>query len=164
MRYKTIGPVVLVFLLFFLTASTVSPAPQKVSDEQQIKHVLNRLGFGARPGDIERVQKLGIREYIEQQLHPDRINDALADEKAATFTSLKMKRTELFDEYPNPGQLARQLGLRNPNQNAAPNAATANPTTQTDQAAAGTNQTDQAAARKRTRGSRPQLEGRSSNT
>ena len=77
MRYKTIGPVVLVFLLFFLTASTVSPAPQKVSDEQQIKHVLNRLGFGVRPGDIERVQKLGIREFIEQQLHPDRINDAL---------------------------------------------------------------------------------------
>ena len=144
MRYKTIGPVVLVFLLFFLSASTVSPAPRKASDEQQIKHVLNRLGFGARPGDIERVQKLGIREYIEQQLHPERINDALADEKAATFTSLKMKRTELFDEYPDPGQLARQLGLRNPNQNAAPNAANC--------------------SSHEPEGAKPQLEGRSSNT
>ena len=136
MRYKTIGPVVLVFLLFFLSASTVSPAPWKASDEQQIKHVLNRVGFGARPGDIERVQKLGIREYIEQQLHPERINDALADEKVATFSSLRMKRQDLFEEYPNPQQLARQLGLRNPNQNAASDAANTNPTNQKEQAAA----------------------------
>jgi uncharacterized protein (DUF1800 family) len=136
MRYKTIGPVVLVFLLFFLSASTVSPAPWKASDEQQIKHVLNRLGFGVRPGDIERVQKLGIREYIEQQLHPERINDALADEKVLTFSSLGMKRQDLFEEYPNPQQLARQLGLRNPNQKAASDAANTNPTNQKEQAAA----------------------------
>jgi uncharacterized protein (DUF1800 family) len=136
MRYKTIGPIVLVFLLFFLSASPVSPAPWKASDEQEIKHVLNRLGFGARPGDIERVQKLGVREYIEQQLHPERINDALAEEKTATFSSLGMKRQDLFEEYPNPQQLARQLGLRNPNQNAASDAANTNPTNQKEQAAA----------------------------
>ena len=79
-------------------------------------------------------KRLGIREYIEQQLHPERINDARADEKAATFSSLTMKRTELFDEYPDPQQLARQLGLRNPNQKA--NAALQHdPNDQTDQAA-----------------------------
>jgi uncharacterized protein (DUF1800 family) len=36
-------------------------------------HVLNRLAFGPRPGDIERVMKMGIDSYIDQQLHPETI-------------------------------------------------------------------------------------------
>ena len=38
--------------------------------------MLNRIGFGARPGDVERVQQMGLAAYIEQQLHPERIADA----------------------------------------------------------------------------------------
>ena len=33
-------------------------------------HVLNRLGFGPRPGDIDRVAGMGVRAYIDQQLDP----------------------------------------------------------------------------------------------
>jgi len=39
-------------------------------DARTIAHVLDRLGFGARPGDVERVQKMGLAKYIEQQLTP----------------------------------------------------------------------------------------------
>ena len=123
MRHKTIRPVVLALVLLLVAVTVVTPAPQKASqasEEQQIKHVLNRLGFGARPGDVERVQKTGIKDYIEQQLHPDRINDSRADDKTAGLTSLTLKRQDLFEEYPDPQQLARQLGLRRPNQNATP--------------------------------------------
>ena len=136
MRHKTIRPVVLLLLLLSAAASAVTPAFPRISDEQQIKHVLNRLGFGARPGDVERVQKQGIREYVEQQLHPEKISDSLADEKVAGLSSLKMKQDDLFDEYPDPQQLRRQLGLRNPNQNANPTAPNANPKAQNEQAAA----------------------------
>ncbi len=44
-------------------------------DDRAIAHVLNRLGFGPAPGDIERVRGIGLAAYIEQQLHPERIAD-----------------------------------------------------------------------------------------
>src|SRR5678815_2076902 len=133
MRHKTIRPIVLVLLLLLATATAVSPAAPRISEDQQINHVLNRLGFGARPGDVDRVQKLGIREYIERQLNPDRISDTVVEEKVAGFTSLKMDRSDLLEEYPNPQQLARKLGIRNPNQ---PNNSTDPNANQKQQAAA----------------------------
>jgi uncharacterized protein (DUF1800 family) len=135
MRDKTVRPIVLVLSLLVVTA-TVLPAPQANSDEQRITHVLNRLGFGPRPGDVDRVRKVGMRDYIEQQLHPERISDSLAEDKAAVFSSLKMSRDQIIDQYPQPQQLARQLGIRNPNQTATPNDPNPNPAQQREQAAA----------------------------
>lgn len=135
MRHKTIRPIVLVLLLVFLSAAVVIPASPRISEDQQITHLLNRIGFGARPGDVQRVQKLGVRQYIEQQLYPDRIPDKRADEITAGFVSLTMKRSDILEEYPNPQQLARKLGLRKPNQNNDPTA-TNNPKAQKEQAAA----------------------------
>ena len=42
---------------------------------RQAEHALNRLAFGARPGDVERVLRIGVDRWIEQQLHPERIAD-----------------------------------------------------------------------------------------
>ena len=53
-------------LLHTATASAVTSA----STAQQAVHVLNRLGFGPRPGDIDRVAGMGVRAYIDQQLDP----------------------------------------------------------------------------------------------
>src|SRR6266496_960659 len=49
---------------------------RRLTDEQRIVHVLNRLGFGARPGDVARVQQMGLENYINQQLNPEKIPDA----------------------------------------------------------------------------------------
>src|ERR1700757_2406372 len=38
---------------------------------QNALHVLDRLGYGPRPGDLDNVQAVGVDAYIEQQLHPD---------------------------------------------------------------------------------------------
>jgi hypothetical protein len=38
-------------------------------------HVLNRLTFGPRPGDVERVLDMGIDRWIDQQLRPESIVD-----------------------------------------------------------------------------------------
>lgn len=40
-----------------------------------ITHVLRRVTFGPRPGDHARVAEMGIDAYIEEQLHPERIDD-----------------------------------------------------------------------------------------
>ena len=47
-------------------------------DDAAITHVLNRLTFGPRPGDVEKVRAIGLASWIEQQLHPERIDDAAA--------------------------------------------------------------------------------------
>lgn len=108
--------------LFALLASTLSlgasaqrnSALQKASltKDQHIQHVLNRLGFGLRPGDVARVKAMGLNTYINQQLNPENINDALADAKVKNLATLNMTTAELYQKFPQPGQLLRQLERR----------------------------------------------------
>jgi len=44
-----------------------------LAPDQQAVHVLNRLAFGPRPGDVERVRQMGVERYIDEQLHPETI-------------------------------------------------------------------------------------------
>src|SRR6201991_3366182 len=85
---------------------------QRLNDEQRIIHVLNRLGFGVRPGDVERVKSIGLEQYINQQLNPQKIADTVADNKVKDLTVLDMSTAELYTKYPQPGQLLRQLQQR----------------------------------------------------
>ncbi|MEO7189746.1 MAG: DUF1800 domain-containing protein [Vicinamibacterales bacterium] len=93
-------------------ALTVVPAaqrPKDLPDTRAISHVLNRVGFGARPGDIDRVQALGIPAYVEQQLHPEKIDDGLLDKRLVGFSTLTMSASELASTYFEPAQrLQRQ--------------------------------------------------------
>src|SRR5918997_1307846 len=102
-------------LAIILTISFVAPAPTKtraLTEEQRIIHVLNRLGFGARPGDVERVKALGLENYINQQLNPEKIADTVAENKVKDLNVLNMTTAELYEKYPQPGQLLRQLQAR----------------------------------------------------
>jgi uncharacterized protein (DUF1800 family) len=82
---------------------------QRLTEEQRILHVLNRLGFGARPGDVERVRAMGLDRYVEQQLHPEKISDEVADAKVKNLDALKLSTPELYAKYPQPNQLLRQM-------------------------------------------------------
>lgn len=68
-----------------------------------ISHALNRLTFGARPGDHERVKKLGpdarsaAAAFIEEQLRPERIDDAYAWRFIRRFETLNQPPGELFE-------------------------------------------------------------------
>ena len=55
------------------------------TDPRVAAHVLNRLGFGPRPADVPRVAAMGVRAYIEQQLHPGTLPDPIVDERLAAF-------------------------------------------------------------------------------
>src|SRR5882724_2284852 len=93
------------------TAANKSTA--KLTQDQRILHVLNRLGFGARPGDVERVKAMGVDKYIEQQLSPEKINDAASEAKLQNLETLRIPTAELYEKYPQPGQLLKQLQKRN---------------------------------------------------
>ncbi len=100
-----------VFGAYALAQNKPSPT-NRLTEEQRIVHVLNRLGFGARPGDIERVKAMGIETYINQQLAPEKIADNVAEDKVRSLATLSMTTAELYEKYPQPGMLLRQLERR----------------------------------------------------
>src|SRR6185503_1825146 len=83
-----------------------------LKEDQRILHVLNRLGFGARPGDVARVKAIGLDNYINQQLDPQKIGDAVADAKIRDLSTLNMTTAQLYENFPQPGQLLRQMERR----------------------------------------------------
>lgn len=95
-------------LLTVLLASTLpaTHAAETVKIEAAL-HVLNRLGYGPAPGDLEYVQRVGIESYILQQLHPERI--ALPETLRAKLDALEtlpLDPLQLFIQYGPP--LARR--------------------------------------------------------
>ncbi len=82
---------------------------RKLTEEQKIIHVLNRLGFGARPGDVEKVKAIGLLKYIDRQLDPNTINDDALAGRVRNLEAFSLSTSELFAKYPNPGALLRQL-------------------------------------------------------
>ena len=70
---------------------------------------MNRLTFGPRPGDAESVQSIGLKNWIDQQLHPNRIQESPELlEKLRVLDSLSMSSRDLVQNYPGP-QMARQM-------------------------------------------------------
>jgi uncharacterized protein (DUF1800 family) len=67
---KTTSSLIVVALVL-LASSPLRAAG--ISPDQQAVHVLNRLGYGPRPGDIERVRQMGVQRYIDSQLNPESI-------------------------------------------------------------------------------------------
>ncbi len=77
----------------------------------KVIHLLNRLSLGISPGEIDRVQKLGIDKYIQQQLNPDSIAQSpILAERLAKLDTIDLTPVELFQRY-NPN---RQVDNQNP--------------------------------------------------
>ncbi len=110
-----IGKVCTIVVMAALTAPMFAAPSAAVGDKkaltqnQKALHLLNRLGFGARPGDVERVNSMGLQKYIDQQLNPAAIDDAVAEKKVGNLDAFNMSTAEVFAKYPNPGALLRML-------------------------------------------------------
>src|SRR6185312_16412330 len=95
-------------LVFSVGAQQMSAQKSRsasLNQEQRILHVLNRLGFGARPGDVERVKAIGLDSYINQQLNPGGISDSVLEAKLQdrNLSTLTMTTAQLLEKYPKPG-------------------------------------------------------------
>src|ERR1035441_6089576 len=76
------------------------PFDQRLSQDQKITQVLNRLTFGPRPGDVEQVRRIGVAKWIDLQLHPERISENPALEaKLKPLQSLSLTLPEIAKEY-----------------------------------------------------------------
>jgi uncharacterized protein (DUF1800 family) len=80
-----------------------------LTEEQRIIHFLNRTSFGPTAEEVQSVKRLGISRYLDEQLEPSNIPDALAEEKIAGLKTLRLSSRELLELYPPP-RLAPQPG------------------------------------------------------
>jgi uncharacterized protein (DUF1800 family) len=82
---------------------------QQIPKDQRIEQALNRLTFGARPDDAAEVQAIGLKVWIDRQLHPDRIaENPVLLEKLKTLDTLTMTGDQLVRNYPTP-QMVKQM-------------------------------------------------------
>ena len=84
-----------------------SAVPSK-ADVRTVAHVLDRIGFGARPGDIARVQQIGLAAYIDAQLQPERIADGALAARLSEFPTLTKSTSELASENFRPAEAVRR--------------------------------------------------------
>lgn len=85
--------IVLAFLALAGTARAQAPADSV--ERARALHAINRLTFGARPGDVDRVTAMGVDAFIAEQLQPESITDAALERRLRTFTVLRTDQAEL---------------------------------------------------------------------
>src|SRR5260370_20088744 len=74
---------------------------KKLNKDDQILHALDRLTFGPRPGDVATVKKMGVKKWIDQQLHPEQIKEnPELEAKLQPLESLRMTPLETVQHYP----------------------------------------------------------------
>ena len=92
-------------LCFLVAAAYAAEMPKN----QRILQALNRLTFGPRSGDVERVRAIGLKKWIDLELHPDRApENPVLVEKLKALDTLAMTSDELVRDYPPP-QIVRQM-------------------------------------------------------
>lgn len=80
----------------------------ELSADEAILHALNRLAYGPRPGDAERIRQMGLAKWIDQQLNPNSIDDKAMEARLDVFPTLRMSTAELLEEYPRPNKAEKQ--------------------------------------------------------
>jgi uncharacterized protein (DUF1800 family) len=84
----------------------------ELSADEAILHALNRLAYGPRPGDVERVRQMGLAKWIEQQLNPNSIDDRAVEVRLEQFPTLRMSTSKLLAEYPQPKKQEKQVAVK----------------------------------------------------
>jgi uncharacterized protein (DUF1800 family) len=74
--------------------------PVSGSSEADALHVLNRLAYGPCPGDVDRVMRMGVDRYIDEQLHPESIpmSDALT-KRLNALSQEELPQAQLITTY-----------------------------------------------------------------
>ncbi len=80
----------------------------QMPEQKRAMHALNRLTFGPRPGDSNRVMAMGVDQWIDQQLHPDKIDDHALEARLAPLRTLRMDTRDIVENFP-PEQVIKAV-------------------------------------------------------
>jgi uncharacterized protein (DUF1800 family) len=112
-----IGPALLLPLLGLTISAQLALGHKKdnptsavtqMDQQKRAVHALNRLTFGPRPGDVDHVMAIGVDKWIDQQLHPDKIDDSALDARLSPLRTLHMDTREIVENFP-PEQMIRAV-------------------------------------------------------
>jgi uncharacterized protein (DUF1800 family) len=108
---------VLIAPIFTIVLVTSSPSVESKSalpnDDAAIVHALNRLTFGATARDVERVKRIGLAKWIDEQLNPSRIDDSRMQARLAGFETLTLSSEVIARDYERPARQERLQARRN---------------------------------------------------
>src|ERR1700728_4916482 len=97
-------------LSFSMPAFPQAPAPPKspkkslpaaLTERQRAVQALNRLTFGPRPGDVGVVLQKGVDDWIEDQLHPESLDDSALNARLGPYSSTRMNPKQLAETFPS---------------------------------------------------------------
>src|SRR5262245_28588741 len=108
-------PFALAFLLLLAASGGTPPIQAAAADDAVIVHALNRLTYGPRPGDVERVKAMGLQKWIDLQLTPARIDNSTLDARLQSLETLTLDSETIQREYAGPAMIERRKRrLENP--------------------------------------------------
>ncbi len=79
------------------------------ADTAAVRHLLSRATFGVRPADLERALTIGVDAWLSEQLEPGRIADHGMEQRLAIYPAASMEQAELYERFPPPQVLQREL-------------------------------------------------------
>jgi len=101
-----------IFPAIFAIADTTGAArlfTRDIPKDQRVQQALSRLTFGPRPGDVEAVNAMGLKKWIDLQLHPEQIpENPVLEAKLKYMDTLGMSASQMVRDYPSP-QVVRQM-------------------------------------------------------
>lgn len=107
--FARIGLILILAPALSFAASKKVPPTKKtgapLTQEQRAIHALNRLTFGPRPGDLDQVLKIGVDKWIDEQLHPESVDDSALNARLAPLRTLNMTPKDLVQKFPSPGMI-----------------------------------------------------------
>lgn len=72
-----------------------------LSQRDRAIQLLDRLTFGPRPGEVDKVLSIGIDRWFEQQLAPETINDDAVNHRLADYPTLTMTPEQALTAFPD---------------------------------------------------------------
>ena len=110
---------ILLLSIFLSLAFTVDPFSSEqrlqmpyrkegLSEREAAEHLLSRLGFGGRPGDIEKLLATGLDKWVLQQLEHS-LPDTELEKKLSGYDALALDNETIVNTYLNAGQVLRMM-------------------------------------------------------
>jgi uncharacterized protein (DUF1800 family) len=80
-----------------------------IPQDQRYLLVLDRFTYGPRPGDVEKLQKMGLNAWFQQQMDPAKIDDSVLEAKLANYPAMQLPLNKLMEMYPSNGLIKQAM-------------------------------------------------------
>jgi len=79
-----------------------------LTEREAAEHLLSRLSFGAKPGEVEKLLSQGLEKWVEQQLSQS-LPDTELEKKLSSYDALTLDNETIVNTYLNAGQVVRMM-------------------------------------------------------